>query len=340
MMSESPFRIDIEERSAGGLRVPVYILHDTQGSVRAEVWPANGFNLLRWQTGSANGWQDWLFASPEWEANPVPSRSGFPILFPFPNRIRDGRFVFKGREYQLPKNDSTSKNGIHGMAPRRPWEIVSTSVADDHAVITGRFSLSPMLMGPEWNWPGQGTLTIRYELTRTTLHMSIVVENTGHDDLPFGLGFHPYFRHPDAVDGSINNVTLIAPIQTLWETHDGLPTGRKVPAPSELQFGADAPIGTRTADTLYADVRPTNDRETFFGELSVPNASRKLTMTTSTNFRDLVLFTPVHRQAVCIEPYTCATDAVHLEEQGVDAGWLVLPAGRTWEGWVRLHINQ
>ena len=30
-----------------------------------------------------------------------PTRSGFPILFPFPNRIRDGKFDWQGNTYQL-----------------------------------------------------------------------------------------------------------------------------------------------------------------------------------------------------------------------------------------------
>jgi aldose 1-epimerase len=48
-------------------------------------------------------------------------------------------------------------------------------------------------------------------------------------------------------------------------------------------------------------------------------------------FRELVLFTPPHRQAVAIEPYTCSADAANLAERGIDSGWRVLPAGSEWE---------
>jgi aldose 1-epimerase len=44
-------------------------------------------------------------------------------------------------------------------------------------------------------------------------------------------------------------------------------------------------------------------------------------------FRELVIYTPPARPAICLEPYTCATDAVHLDERGIDAGWRVLEPG-------------
>jgi aldose 1-epimerase len=33
---------------------------------------------------------------------------------------------------------------------------------------------------------------------------------------------------------------------------------------------------------------------------------------------------------LCIEPYTCATDALNLQARGVDAGLLTLPPGGRW----------
>ena len=40
-----------------------------------------------------------------------------------------------------------------------------------------------------------------------------------------------------------------------------------------------------------------------------------LSVHVSPAFRDLVLFTPPHRKAVCLEPYTCPTDAINLAAQ-------------------------
>ena len=54
---------------------------------------------------------------------------------------------------------------------------------------------------------------------------------------------------------------------------------------------------------------------------------------------ELVAFTPPHRQAVCLEPYTCVSDAAHLQEQGIDAGWLSLPPGGRWTAVVEMAVR-
>jgi aldose 1-epimerase len=48
-------------------------------------------------------------------------------------------------------------------------------------------------------------------------------------------------------------------------------------------------------------------------------------------FRELVLFTPPHRQAIAIEPYTCSADAANLAARGIDSGWRILPLSGEWE---------
>jgi aldose 1-epimerase len=53
----------------------------------------------------------------------------------------------------------------------------------------------------------------------------------------------------------------------------------------------------------------------------------------------MVVYTPPHRQAFCIEPYTCTTDAINLEQRGVKAGWRVLPPGGRWSAVVELRVG-
>ena len=336
------FAVEFEQRLCAGQSVPVYVLHDSEQQLRAEVWPANGFNLLRWQTRPANDLLDWLYCAPDWESNPVPTRSGFPILFPFPNRIRGGRFTWDGREYHWPLLDSTRQNAIHGLAPRRAWEVVHTNATADHASITGKFRMSPMRSGPDWLWPGEADLFITYTLRGDCRESTVTVDchlvNTGRVTFPFGLGFHPYFRLADSASSTVDDVTLTSPTATLWELDESLPTGRKVAAPAELNFSHGQPIGATKVDHLYGDLAslrtdPEKDLQ-FAGELRANSGSR-VSVWYSPAFRELVLFTPVHRQAVCIEPYTCATDAVHLS----DGGWIPLAPGSVWSGTVEARIR-
>src|SRR5712692_9930408 len=92
----------------------IWILEDGAGG-RAEVWPAAGFNCYLWQVARGGRLLDLLYADPDFLTGGRPTRSGIPILFPFPNRIRDGRFTWDGKEFQLPLNDGPQRNAIHGF---------------------------------------------------------------------------------------------------------------------------------------------------------------------------------------------------------------------------------
>ena len=54
--------------------------------------------------------------------------------------------------------------------------------------------------------------------------------------------------------------------------------------------------------------------------------------------RGWVVFAPTNRPVICLEPYTCATDAHNLHARGLDAGMIVLPPGETWEGRIRIGL--
>ena len=65
-----------------------------------------------------------------------------------------------------------------------------------------------------------------------------------------------------------------------------------------------------------------------------------MTQSFSDEFRELVVFTPPWTDAVCLEPYTCVTDAINLQEQGVDAGWRELGPGKTWETEIVIRADE
>jgi aldose 1-epimerase len=67
-------------------------------------------------------------------------------------------------------------------------------------------------------------------------------------------------------------------------------------------------------------------------------AGATLHLHTGSEFRDLVIFTPPHRQAFCVEPYTCTSDAINLQARGVESGWRVLSPGQRWRAIVELRI--
>ena len=92
---------------------------------RAIIAPAAGFQCRSYRVGALD-----IIAGPndpeaDWKAHPF--RSGIPILFPWPGRIADGRFTYRGREIKLPINDPSHNCAIHGLIYNR----VSKSRAGD-----------------------------------------------------------------------------------------------------------------------------------------------------------------------------------------------------------------
>jgi aldose 1-epimerase len=328
------FEVRIAQGKAGDRGGEVYELTDSARTVRAEVWPHWGFNCLKWQLRQPdNRWADILFHMPDWESNTVPTRSGHPILFPFPGRLRDGRLSFQGKTYQLPLNDSTKQHAIHGFTPRNRWRVANWNSDDSSAFVTGEFNLKQDLPEALPTWPADFTLGVTYRLFADRLRVEARVENADPGPLPFGLGYHGYFRPPGMNDPDIGGCVLQARVSELWEAENNLPTGRRKEPPAELDYRQGKPIGPTALDNVFTGVF---GDETLSGlcelaSLSHPSAFGRVRVLADASFRELVLFTPPHRHAVAIEPYTCSADAANLADRGIDGGWRVLEPGAEWE---------
>ena len=99
----------IETRDHGGRTV--YSLHDDATGASASVLPAYGFNLFDLRLPLAGELRPVLVASPDFADHPAhPAGNGTPILFPFPNRIRDGRFTFRRTHLPVARHQRPQRN--------------------------------------------------------------------------------------------------------------------------------------------------------------------------------------------------------------------------------------
>ena len=163
--------------------------------------------------------------------------------------------------------------------------------------------------------------------------MEALVENLGPGTLPFGLGYHPYFHLPGVTEPDIGGHILKSNVTEVWEAIDNLPTGRRIEVPAAIDFRRQKPIGSTELDNVFSGVKLGEIRSEGMVELaglSHPRSPGRVAFLAESAFRELVLFTPAHRQGVAIEPYTCAADAANLAARGIDTGWLVLPHGAHW----------
>ena len=327
------FEIRTREAVAGETTCTVSELFNTQGTARAEVWPAFGFNCLRWLVARTDGTLgDLLYCDPTWESNPVATRSGHPILFPFPNRMKHGRFTFEGSNYRLPLNESTGEHAIHGFTPKTPWRVVGQSTDAESAKLTGEFRLSVDRPDLFAHWPGDCTIRVGYTLKLDELAVEVIVGNPGDTPYPFGLGFHPYFACPNAPDAKVDEMVLTCPTSEVWEAEGAFPTGDKPTPDAALDFRVPKEIGEVQLDTLFGI--PAANRNPL-ASLGHATAMGVLTIEADEAFREVLLFTPPHRRAIAIEPYTCTTDAANLDAVGIDCGWRVLLPGEEFRSSVR-----
>ena len=307
----------------------VWILEDEATNVCLEVWPALGFNAYRWRVGD----DELLYRDPALFDGAKPTRSGWPVLFPFPNRIKDGRFTWDGRSYELPKGDSSGKNAIHGFVVHRPWRVVDQGAEPGAAWVTAEFEASRDAADVLHLWPGDYRMRLTYRLSWASLRVQATVENPGSAVLPFGLGYHPYFR---AAPFGGEEATIDIEPGKQWTLKDSLPTGETT-AFSWIRH--EQRFANVQLDHLFTEVPMSRPDTRQCGALQ-SDGGKRLVVQAARDFRELVVFTPPHRQAICLEPYTCITDAINLQQQGVDAGLQVLAPGDAWQGWVEVMMIQ
>ena len=243
----------------------------------------------------------------------APTHGGCPILFPFAGRVRDGRYRFDGRDYQLSLNAPGERAHIHGFAPGARWRVASQ---DDTSCVCV-FDQTMLAPDERSGYPWPFALTVRWSLTPGRLRADVRVENTGEGDLPFAFGLHPYFAvAPDAA--------VRVPAAAQWPIAAGFMAGPTEATAGawrwdELEPGAsllltDLPHGTVEATAGDTVVRFPGDR---FGEV-------------------VVYRPPAGRAAICIEPWTSVAGAANLLAPGEPHGLLRLAPGTVWEAWVEI----
>lgn len=316
------YRVDTEDHDGRA----VHVLRDLVSGASASVLPSFGFNMYDLRLPVAGEVRRVVVAADDFADRPTrPGRNGTPVLFPYPNRVRDGRFSFRGKSYQLPITNAP--NAIHGFAITADWDVVEKGVNDAGAFIVGRFHLAEHAPEMRAHWPTDAILEIRYALAGRRLDMTVTVTNPTDQDLPYGFGIHPYFRCP-FVSGNPADARVYLPASRYWPLQGHLPTGEVLPVDDRLDFRR----GRSRAGLELDDVLTGLEYEGDHGVARLVDTKLKaeFRLTFDRGFRELVAFTPPHDDTlVAIEPYTQVTDAINLQARGIDAGLRVLGHGRT-----------
>ncbi len=102
---------------------------------------------------------------------------------PYVNRIRDGRFTFRGREVRIAPNMADDPSPLHGQGWLNPWTF--EQVDDRRAALCFQHE--------QGKWPWTYRARQEFALDEGGLTLTLACQNLSDEPMPCGLGQHPYF---------------------------------------------------------------------------------------------------------------------------------------------------
>jgi len=278
----------------------------------AEVVPGWGNNCFIFQAQ-----EPILEPVPFEEFRQRPTSFGIPILYPFPNRIRDGEFYFRGQRYAVNPNR-------HGFVRDKAWSVVVTGASNQEgAWIKSAFEAAQYPEQILKQFPFPFRLEVTYRLKDSRLEMETVIQNTGRQEMPCGFGIHPYFRRPE--QGAIQ-----VPARKRWELAESLPTGKLLAVEGQYDLRRPREVTNLELDDIFTDLSADADGLVRCILDDRGKGIQTIVEFDAKRFPNVVIYTPpAPRQAICIEPYTCPTDGFNLHHRGVDSHLIVLRPDKT-----------
>ena len=331
-MNESRYTVDRIE--VGGIES--YILQDDTTKAEARIATSLGNNCYSFGIPVNDEWIDLIDSPPNLETlRDEPTRYGNPILFPFPNRIRGGKFTFEGKEYTFDKAPGTP-NAIHGLLLNQPYQVESVETEGCASIVCRLDSREFPEITRQYPLPFE--IRITHTLIATTLTLDINIRNIGDSNMPMGFGIHPYFRVPLSSKSSTERCLITVPASKRWELEELLPTGEISDLEEDANLRSGKPLAGRQFDDVLTGVILSDNVSRCV--IDDRDAGIRMTLESDSQFRELVVYTPPGRPSICFEPYTCPTDAINLEARGIDAGVITLEPGAAFSGTIRIIVAQ
>lgn len=268
----------------------------SDGSVRLTVDPSIGGSFLKFSAQIDGEWIDIMRPTPD--VFKTSSDTASFLMAPYPNRIRDGRFTFQGREYQL---NFPEKHAIHGDVRNRPWTVKATSPQET------TLSFRSLDFG-DINYPFAFSVVQSFRIADGSLVACCRIKNDDTLPIPVGCGYHPYFLR--ALGGKNENVMV------QFSADGAYPYSGETPLPE----GMDVPLTPRQNFLVARDLDVSLDT-CFAGwqggaEMVWPASKVRVVMNASSNMSHLVLYSPPGKPFFALEPQSQMTDGFNFLAKG------------------------
>lgn len=241
-------------------------------------------------------------------------------LFPTPNRTKDLSYHFEGNTY------STLNHGVVRHAPFTVSEIRSS---EDGGVIRAYLEFHSKteqnVVKELSHFPFDCRLTIEIELNLNCLTYRYYVENKGEKVFPYGIAIHPFFE----TNGENPSITVHADHRMLTDENK-LPTGQLMEVKDAYDLRHPQKLNSLSLDDVYTSIYQQPVAEINYQD-------KVIHLSTSDEFKKVVVYTPNEPQFFCIENQTCSTDAINLHNRGFEqeASVLVVRPGEIKEGFIQ-----
>ena len=209
------------------------------------------------------------------------------ILFPYANRVKDGLYRFKGKNYTLDVNETGNHNALHGLVYNKTFNVVEQNCNSESVSLR----LSYTENEPHPGFPFLFTIDLIYKFSLNTLDLEVEITNIGTQPFPFTLGWHPYFK----IFNRAKSKLRFKSYQKIESDERFITTGMKA-------FKTPNPLYLDNISLDDAFILDDNnvafETQTYKASLSVMNPSNYLQ-----------LYTPKHSDAIAIEPMTGVSDS-------------------------------
>lgn len=250
------------------------ILRDDAAGSRVTLAPTRGALVTSFFAGG----REWLYLDEATLADPTANvRGGIPVLFPSPGKLAGD--VFR-------RGDASGAMKQHGFARQSRFTEIGRG-AEGSAWVELEIVDSAATRAL---FPFAFRLRLRFGLREQRLDVRAEVTNSGASELPFALGYHPYFAVPISDKGACRIPTAAT---RAWDNKHK----------REIALGP-IDLGEGESDLHLID------QDSNGATLEMPRGTIDL----GGHFTRWVIWTLPEKEFICLEPWTAPADALNSGE--------------------------
>lgn len=238
------------------------------------------------------------------------------VLFPFPNRLRDGKYSFEGKEYQFPINEKHNNNNLHGFLKEYMPEAEIKGAESNQPGLVSRYVYD----GSRSYYPFPAEVIAEYTfLSSAELEVTFTINNTGKTSMPVGTGWHPYYAIGDRID---DLSMQFPPSNRVLIDERMIPTGE---TPRYEKFDSWKKIADTKLDDCFIPLK--GGVEEVAVKLWSEQAGAGIEIWQDKHFGFVQVYTPPDRKSIAVEPMSCNINAFQSRD-----GLSVLAPGESFCG--------